>query len=65
MALWQVVCGLCAVLCVARVKTHREPFASFKAPRGEPVCIEGVISSTLMSTTTLQLVVVCFIRLNV
>jgi hypothetical protein len=34
MAVWQVVCGLCAVMCVAETRIRPEPFSSFKAPRG-------------------------------
>jgi hypothetical protein len=33
MAVWQVVCGLCAVMCVAETRIRPEPFSSFKAPR--------------------------------
>ena len=53
MAVWQVVCGLCAVMCVAETRIRPEPFSSFKAPRGDSVvtyCVYGIFSRRVFDT---------------
>ena len=45
--MWQVVCGLCAVVCVTDARIGSEPFTSSKAPKGDPprkvlLCFERV-----------------------